>query len=70
MRSMKENVEIAAFSPMTKYNYLDCVFISLLGLCGRKLSLAEVGEKVVSEQARLASLEPRTTNHLRCPSTR
>ena len=46
------------------------VFISLFGLCGRKLSLAEEGRKVVSEQATLASLEPRTTSHLRCPSTR
>ena len=46
------------------------VFISLLGSCGRKLSLAEEGRKVVSEQATLASLEPRTTSHFPCSSTR
>ena len=46
------------------------VFISLFGSCGRKLSLAEEGRKVVSEQATLASLEPRTTSHFPSPSMR
>ena len=56
---MKENAVIAALPPMTKYSYSTglspkqcfllagryCIIISLFGLCGRKLSLAEEGRK-------------------------
>ena len=73
LRSMKENAIVSTLPPTTKYSYsniISSVFISLLGLCGRKLSIAEEGRTVVSEQATVASLEPKTTNHPRCPSTR
>ena len=43
--------------------YLDCVVES------SALQKKE-GREVVSEQATLAPLEPRTTSHLHCPSTR
>ena len=78
---MKENAVIAALPPMTKYSYStglspkQCFLLAGLYrylYCVVESSALQKKEerKVVSEQATLASLEPRTTSHLRCPSTR
>ena len=74
---MKENAVIAALPPMTKYSYStglspkQCFLYRYLYCVVESSALQKKEErKVVSEQATLASLEPRTTSHLRCPSTR
>ena len=79
---MKENAVIAALPPMTKYSYSTglspkqcfllavCLYRYLYCVVESSALQKKEERKVVSEQATLASLEPRTTSHLRCPSTR